>query len=69
MPTASLSSLPAVHKHLVLHHYATKSRDEFELKMVRGSAMKRQRCERAAAAALCMLWSAAMNCLKIYCLN
>ncbi len=33
----------AVHKRLALHHYATKSRDEFVLKMVRGSAMKRQR--------------------------
>ncbi|KAL4447479.1 hypothetical protein ABPG75_004698 [Micractinium tetrahymenae] len=32
-----------VHKRLALHHYATKSRDEFALKMVRGSAMKRQR--------------------------
>ena len=28
---------------LVLHHYATKSREEFHVKMVRGSAMKRQR--------------------------
>jgi hypothetical protein len=28
---------------LVIHHYATKSVDEFEMKMARGSGMKRQR--------------------------
>lgn len=41
-PRATLPA-PAVHKRLALHHYATKSREEFALKMVRGSAMKRQR--------------------------
>lgn len=33
----------AVHTRLALHHYAVKSREEFALKMIRGSAMKRQR--------------------------
>lgn len=32
-----------VHLDLVVHHYATKSQREFELKMARGSGMKRQR--------------------------
>ena len=32
-----------VHNDLVIHHYATKSQREFELKMRRGSGMKRQR--------------------------
>lgn len=32
------------HVDLALHHYATKSRRDFEQKMVRGSGMKRQRC-------------------------
>lgn len=39
-PTAS--DLP-VHSTLVIHHYATKSQEEFEIKMLRGSGMRRQR--------------------------
>lgn len=34
-----------VHSTLVIHHYATKSAEEFEIKMLRGSGMKRQRYE------------------------
>lgn len=43
LPRSSPSSCCAVHVRLALHHYAIKSREEFALKMVRGSAMKRQR--------------------------
>ncbi len=32
-----------VHSLLALHHYATRSAEEFEIKMARGSGMKRQR--------------------------
>jgi hypothetical protein len=32
-----------VHSSLALHHYATRSAEEFEIKMSRGSGMKRQR--------------------------
>ena len=32
-----------VHDKLVLHHYATKSLEDFELKMLKGSGMRRQR--------------------------
>jgi hypothetical protein len=39
-PTAEDAPLYAT---LAIHHYATKSQEEFEVKMVRGSGMKRQR--------------------------
>ena len=38
----SADDLP-VHDVLALHHYATRSAEEFEIKMARGSGMKRQR--------------------------
>lgn len=38
-----------LHDPLALHHYATKSVEEFKIKMLRGSGMRRQRCARAPA--------------------
>lgn len=37
------SSVLPVHDKLVIHHYATKSVEDFELKILRGSGMRRQR--------------------------
>ena len=39
---ATASDLP-VHDRVLIHHYATKSAEDFELKMLKGSGMRRQR--------------------------
>ena len=39
---ATASDLP-VHERVLIHHYATKSAEDFELKTLKGSGMRRQR--------------------------
>ena len=43
-PVAGQKAEDLVHDVLALHHYTTKSQEEFMIKMARGSGMKRQRC-------------------------
>ena len=68
-PTSRLTPLPRrndrpVHDVLAVHHYATRSREEFEIKMSRGSGMKRQRWAGGSvgAAGAVQAWGRGMEC-------